>query len=355
MPQQTIFIIGAGVLGLSTAITLQCRLPSHRIIIIAAELPTDTNPSADYSSVWAGAHYRPIPRSTRQLEDEADMAMRTANVMFEFANSYSEEEVGVGRRAGVEYLEKLSEEVKKLKTGDLYAGPGDGFRVLGREELPVGVQWGCEYGSYCVNVPVYLRWLMRKFQEGGGRILKSRLNGVGHAWELAESMKLGKVVCFVNCSGRNFDRDEKMKIIRGQTVLVKQEYDKTVTRQCRDGSWSFLIPRPGGGGTIVGGTKEVGDWSEDVSVDGRKRLLEAAAECFPDFLRSVEDFVVVKDNVGRRPWREGGLRIEAEADASGRRIVHGYGAAGRGYELSWGAAERIADLVAESVPSRASL
>lgn len=57
---------------------------------------------------------------------------------------------------------------------------------------------------------------------------------------------------------------------------------------------------------------------------------------------------MVRDIVGRRPAREGGLRIEVEeidVDGKERRIVHGYGAGGRGYELSWGAARDIAALV----------
>ena len=118
----------------------------------------------------------------------------------------------------------------------------------------------------------------------------------------------------VNCSGRNFDKDPKVKIIRGQTVLVQQQYRKTVTRQSSDGSWSFLIPRPSGGGTIVGGSKEVGDFETRARPETRNALLRQAVKNFPDFVADITDFVVVQDNVGRRPWREGGLRIRARSD-----------------------------------------
>ena len=62
-----------------------------------------------------------------------------------------------------------------------------------------------------------------------------------------------------------------------------------------------------------------------------------AVESYPDFVDSVDKFEVLKDNVGRRPWREGGYRFEIDRVAPGRTIVHGYGAGGRGYELSWAA------------------
>lgn len=158
----TIIVIGAGVIGLSSALTLQQRHPHHSILIIAAELPTDPKPSADYASAWAGAHYRPIPRSTRQLQDEAELAFATAKTMLQIASKNPEG--GVAVMKGVEYLEKVPEEVKSLKTGDVYAGPNDKFRILGESELPKGAKWGCEYDSYCINVPVYCRWLMQRFQ-----------------------------------------------------------------------------------------------------------------------------------------------------------------------------------------------
>ena len=347
MPKSTRVVIGAGVLGLSTATLLQRRLPHSQIIIIAAELPTDPSPSADYASPWAGAHYRPIPRSTRQLHEEAELGMQTARVMKTIARETPE--AGVGLMKGVEYLERPPPENLKLKTGNVYAGPDDNFRVLDDKELPEGVNWGCEYESYCVNVPVYCQWLMRRFQEGGGRVVQQKLERVDQVFEVAARLVgVGRVDKVVNCSGRNFDTDEKMRIIRGQTVLVKQQYDRTVTRQCADGSWAFLIPRPAGGGTIVGGSKEVGDFETRARPETRVKLLQEAVRHFPDIVDDVEKFDIVKDNVGRRPWREGGMRIESEQLPAGRMIIHGYGAGGRGYELSWGAAAMIVDLAVSS-------
>ena len=345
-PLERIIIIGSGVTGLTVANLMRTEFPRADITIIAAETPTTASPSADYASMWAGAHYRPIPRSSHQLEQEFDMALRTAEIMKEIAKVASE--AGVKLMPGVEYLEDPPEAVLSLKTGDMYAGPDDEFRVLEQEELPLGVRWGCEYQSYCINVPVYSRWLLDRFLASDGRVVKHRLTSAAEAFEFAEKNGLGKVSTIVNCSGRNFDRDGKVKIIRGQTVLVRQEYGKTVTRQNHDGTWSFLIPRPLHGGTIIGGTKEIGDMEERPRPQTREELLRQSVKYFPDFVDSVEKFDVVKDNVGRRPWREGGYRIEIESINRDKKIVHGYGAGGRGYELSWSAAEKIVALVKQA-------
>ena len=346
-------MIGAGVLGLSTANLLQTRLPHDQIIIVATELPTSPYPTADYASMWAGAHYRPVPRSSRQLEDEAEMAMRTADTMKRIAKETPE--AGVEVMKGVEYLENPPPENLKLRSGDIYAGLNDQFCVMAQHELPEGVKWGCAYDAYCVNVPMYCRWLMYQFQARGGRVVQQRLNSAEDAFDFAQQLKVTKARTVVNCSGRNFDHDPKTKVIRGQTVLVKQQYDKTVTRQNSDGSWSFLIPRPQGGGTIVGGSKEVEDLETQARPQTRDKLLHDAAKNLQDFVDTVDKFDVLKDNVGRRPWREGGLRIGIDQISPEHRIVHGYGAGGRGYELSWGAAERIVELVLQGTGLRSSL
>jgi len=351
--KEPIVVIGAGVTGLSVATLLQEEYPKASITIIAAETPTTSSPSADYASMWAGAHYRPIPRSTPQLEEEWQMALRTAERMKQIAKEAPQ--AGVGLAMGVEYLEAPPCEVWTLKTGDVYASPGDGFRVLGQSELPVGVEWGCEYQCYCINVPIYCRWLLDQFLLRGGRLVQHRLSSAMDAFEVARTRDIGRVSTVVNCSGRNFDQDPKMQIIRGQTVLVKQQYNKTVTRQNRDGSWLFLIPRPQGGGTIVGGTKETGDLETHPRPETRKKLLHRCVETFPDFVDSIEKFEVLKDNAGRRPWREGGYRIEVESTGPDSRIVHGYGAGGRGYELSWAAAERVVGLVKDCVATSSRL
>lgn len=357
-----IIIVGAGVTGLTTATLIQRHLPKVGITILAAETPTTANPSADYASMWAGAHYRPIhPISTDQLAKEHEMAMRTAEAMRRLARKIPE--AGVAEMPGVEYFKREPEDgLKKLKSGDVYASPGDGFRVLEEKELPPGVKWGCVYRSYGVNVPVYCRWLMDGFLARGGKIVQRRLSSASEVFELVakntiSGLNLGgsPPPLVVNCSGRNFDLDPKVKIIRGQTVLVKQQYDKTITQQNADGTWTFVIGRPRNGGTIVGGTKEIGDWEPSPRAETTESLLQHCVESFPDFIDSVAKFDIVKINVGRRPWREGGYRFEIENIGPGRTVVHGYGAGGRGYELSWGAGEKILELVKECVAGRAKL
>lgn len=356
-----IIIVGSGILGLSIALELQQRF-QHRspkshpsITIISAELPSQPSewiddpqrrPSPDYASMWAGAHYRPIPGASPQLRLEGQWAMDTFRRMRRIARDTPE--AGVRLMPGIEYLEDPPEEYCRLRTGDCYAGEDDEFRVLDRAELPEGVTWGCRYNTYSLNAPHYSRWLLDQFLAGGGRILHRKLARLEEAFTLSEDGSLSLVI---NCTGRNFDQDDKMRIIRGQTLLVRNKFDKTITRQNRDGSWIFLIPRPFAG-TIIGGTKEPGDMEMKPRIETRRKLLEDCVRAFPEFVARLEDFEVVLDNVGRRPWRDGGVRLEKERIGEGKTVIHAYGAGGRGYELSWGIAQEVADLVLASERSK---
>lgn len=131
----------------------------------------------------------------------------------------------------------------------------------------------------------------------------------------------------------------------------------TITRQNADGTWTFIIPRSFDGGTIIGGTKEPHDWSAEPSLQTRERLLAAAAEMHPDILNAGGGFDVIADIVGRRPTRDGGMRIEVQGAREGvvgdGPVVHAYGAGGRGFEVSWGVADEVAALVKGVVGSSA--
>lgn len=69
----------------------------------------------------------------------------------------------------------------------------------------------------------------------------------------------------------------------------------------------------------------------------------------PDaFPPKVSDYEIVAHNVGIRPARATGLRVEKEIMA-GEKVVHAYGVAGGGYVFSFGVARAARDLVDEYV------
>ena len=138
-----------------------------------------------------------------------------------------------------------------------------------------------------------------------------------------------------------------------------------MTKQNKDGTWSFIIPRSFNGGTIMGGTKEPGNWQTEASPAVRQRLIQGGkgiakyAVDDPAKDTTALGVGVISDVVGRRPTRDGGMRIQVEerqltgTDGELRtgHVLHAYGAGGRGYEISWGVANEVAGIAESILPS----
>ncbi len=140
------------------------------------------------------------------------------------------------------------------------------FTYLPADQLPEGIQSGVSFTTICINVPRHLRYLLSSFIAAGGKFMKARLptdKGLAGALRPAASLAGGQEqqqgFIFVNASGlgaKDLVPDNTMFPVRGQTVLVKGEskYAKTMNEN------NYVIPRPGSETTILGGTREVGNW-----------------------------------------------------------------------------------------------
>lgn len=197
----------AGVLGLSTALSIQEHLSSTQsVLLVARDFPSDT--SINYASPWAGAHYRPVPGSSPQALREADQARRTYKYIKQVAAD--EPAAGIKFIQGIEHLEAPPPEYLDAQSVQNVYSHFEDFRSMSSAEVPAGVKWGVEYGTYVINSPVYCAFMLRKFILNGGRTQKYTLVNIKEAFALADNVKT-----VVNCSGTGFD-DPKSFIIRGR-------------------------------------------------------------------------------------------------------------------------------------------
>lgn len=346
----TIVVIGAGIIGLTSAVRIQDYLLQTQrqcnVLIVAAELPQPISSltSVNYASMWAGAHLRPIPVDSAQLRTEAKWFRCTVKTLRK--QLQKEPWAGILPLRGIEYLAAPSNAYREFvqdRTTFYEETLLEEMQVLEKDQLPHGMAMGYEYNTFCLNAPVYCMSLMRKFLLRGGKTLIRKLSSEHEAFTIAKDTKL-----VVNASGVGF-RDPKSFPTRGQICLVANNWNSTITQQNADGTWTFIIPRCFEGGTIIGGTKEPNNWDIEASLENRHQILRKAATLCPEIKNESGGFDVLADVVGRRPTREGGLRLEVESaigpEGKEVHIVHAYGAGGRGYELSWGVAEEVLGLV----------
>jgi D-amino-acid oxidase len=207
------------------------------------------------------------------------------------------------------------------------------YRVLPASELPVGVTAGVKYTTLAMNPLVLLPWLKKELDAKGAKFMRAEISSFD------EARKLAGAKLIVNASGVGAQKlagDEAVRPVRGQTMFVRTDFAQLVMREGSE--YTYVIPRMGSGGVIMGGIKSDrldAEVDVDLKSDILKRVNRITKGAFKDL-----DVSSVTDIVGFRPGRKGGLRVEKEGD-----VVHAYGVEGAGYIYSFGVAERVRQLI----------
>jgi glycine/D-amino acid oxidase-like deaminating enzyme len=344
-----IVVVGAGVIGLSCALTLSEA--GHKVRVVAANFPTDALTSR-YTSPWAGAHYRPFPSHTEKDYEDAMLTRVTYEYFKQLA--VEEPESTVKWLEGVDFLEDKG--IYGLNSKGYYEGIED-LKAVPKNQWPKGVAFGASYKTWVLNSPLYIQFLVRKLTFKYGVIFTRAelisLKQVSQAYP-------GHTVINASGTGLQWDGgyDADCFQIRGQTLLVRAPQscpylEKTITHQSKDGLWTFVIPRPHHGGVILGGTKQLNDYQSTPKEEDTNRLIERARVLYPELFIDGE-LDIRNINVGFRPARNGGMKVEVEAHGKEATIVHAYGAGGMGYELSYGVAKKVEEIVS-SLASKSKL
>lgn len=146
---------------------------------------------------------------------------------------------------------------------------------------------------------------------------------------------------------------------RGQIVVVRNTPGAMFTvsgTDDGDDEVSYIMQRAAGGGTVLGGTYQKGNWESQPCPNTAVRIMKRAVELCPELTggKGIEGLSVIRHGVGLRPLREGGVRIERER-IGGTEVVHNYGHGGWGYQGSYGCAMGAKELVDEVLRPKAKL
>lgn len=376
-----IVIAGAGILGLTTAWVIAENLSAsntpYEITIVAEYGPHSPTMNANltnlakYTSPWAGAHFRPFPSKNEQELKEMKLTRLTLQKFKQLSQTSPESSIKFVK--GIEYLENPDEHYSKFAYG--WSEEIDNFKHKTDKPGFLGV----EYDTWVVNSPIYLQFLYRKLSIEYSNInfLKIRLDSLKQINDLFPKTQSRTAPIIINCTGNglqyNGGFDPECYPIRGQTLLIKpppspqkngtnqkcQYLDKTITYQLKDGSWSFVIPRPLNGGVILGGMKQIGDSFLGINESDTEQLIEMGKKYFPDLMTQDVNvnngkpfFEILRVNVGLRPARKTGLRLDVEQYDNKQYVINNYGAGGMGYELSYGAAIKVYEKLMEILGRR---
>ncbi|KAK2491623.1 hypothetical protein MC885_001900 [Smutsia gigantea] len=310
MDTARIAVVGAGVVGLATAVRIPHLVPRCSITVIS-----DTSTPGTTSDVAAGMLI-PHAYPGTPLQKQKQWFRETFDHLWQIFRSLATEEA------------------------PFWADVVLGFRKMTEAELRKFPQhaFGHTFTTLKCEGPTYLPWLEKRIKERGGRILTRR---IGSLWELHPSFDV-----VVNCSGlgsRQLVGDSKIFPVRGQVLQVQAPW---VKHFIRDGSGLTYI-YPGAASVTLGGTRQEGDWNLSPDAGISRDILSRCCALEP----SLHGAFDIREKVGLRPCRPG-VRLQKELlvrDGRKLPVVHHYGHGSGGFSVHWGTALEAARLVSECV------
>lgn len=351
--KKQVLIVGAGVVGLTTAIELYDKLGDLvEITLISKDLPGDN--SVFYTSPKAGAHWV----STNQKEHK-DWHLATYKKLKELSNI---PETFI--KPFPLYFGDIVPNGEKIPD---YEEPWfkdyvENFKFLGNDPKFPNIENLYVFTSYTISTTFYLVYLLSELRKRNIIIQRHTLNSLNEALSFKLPDKNGKLPdLIVNCTGLQYNflsdcYDPKLKPVRGHVLLIENNLPYQVTFEqpyklqgAKDGEFLMLFPRPEGG-AILGGIYDRNFLQFDTSIDQNyvSRLVEKAKTYIPELVNDTNGEIKISAHtIGFRPEREGGARIGV--DESNKKIVHNYGNGNSGYIESWGCAENTVSVIEKAL------
>ncbi|KAK5858036.1 hypothetical protein PBY51_011235 [Eleginops maclovinus] len=324
-----VVVVGAGVVGLSTAVCIAEALPHCSVTLLGEKFSPDTTSDGAAGILFAN-HFPDVP-----VEQQRRWFRSSFDHLLHIAQSEDAPEAGVMLSSGWQIFRDVPADQTPY-WADLVIG----FRIMTERELQRFPEhrFGQAFTTIKCECSSYLPWLERRFRRAGGRVEQRRVQSLQ---DLSGSFDL-----IVNCSGlgaRALGGDSGMQPVRGQVLKMAAPW---LQHFIRDGDGLTYI-YPGIQGATVGGTRQGGDWRLQVDEGDTRSILQRCNRLEPSLSRAR----VLSTWVGLRPDRRS-PRVERELlRLQGRTVplVHNYGHGGVGVTLAWGTALEALQLVQQSL------
>jgi D-amino-acid oxidase len=165
----TYIILGAGVIGLTTALQLSSTHPQSKIIILATYFPGDL--SISYCSPWAGANWLSVATDNGRQENWDLVTYEKFSALARQDKENGIRETGIQEMKIKSYFDEEKDNAGILSqvTGKVWYEKLTGLKWMGGEELgkkswdgnkETVPKCGFEAGTFLVDVRVYLPWFV---------------------------------------------------------------------------------------------------------------------------------------------------------------------------------------------------
>jgi hypothetical protein len=223
------------------------------ITIIARNLPGDPE-SIEWASPWAGACWVAEEGST---PSEQKMQLDALAYWLQLAERFPESSVKKTVVCDVFDYASLQDIWYRDRVPD--------FRIMDQEELPVGAKLGVSHTTVILTPSILLPWLRRRLEATGVQFERATVRSLADLKGMGHDM-------LINASGSGpmylkDVKDDTMSPVRGQTVLVRSNFDELWIR--RGEAYTYHLAR-GDGTAVLGGIKDTGSTNPQASEETRQ-------------------------------------------------------------------------------------
>ena len=329
-------VIGAGVVGLTTAVLLARR--GVRTTLYAAAI--DTTASHAACAMWLPflmGEGSPDGPETDVLNE----SRRWAEISWSHFNRLEREKCGVHRATWYELFDAVPRRPYYASVvDDFLEGPLDGSAAG-------GAMYVWTLGTFIIEMPLYMEWLRAEYSRLGGEIVIRRL---------AVFDELEEHVVF-NCSGlgaKELTGDAELTPIGGQLLRLPPA---KLTGAVGFGEYC-IVPRSDGlivGSLFLPVEDGASSPSEEVLAGGVRKLRDFLSTWTGTALGSAIGLTKemceqpeIERVIGVRPYRGPGARLERQRTDrrsktkrvnAAQSIYHDYGHGGSGVTFSWGCSQ----------------
>ena len=259
-------VIGAGVVGLSTARLLQRH--GFDVTIYAKDLPPRT--TSNMSAAWFG----PTGASDRDhtTPEFTEVWHKATRLSHRYFQDYLGEAYGVRWLPYYSFSENPpNPEAQQGGLGQLITDLYPETVELEPDQHPFSAPYVRRRWTMRFEPAVYLSAILRDVRLAGGRVVVREFESLDQLLSLDEPV-------LVNCTGlgaKELFGDEELHPVKGQlTVLLPQPDIDYMTV----GGGLYMLPRRDG--IVLGETREAGEWSLDPSPTEMERVMSGHIEFF---------------------------------------------------------------------------